>query len=298
MCGLLLINKPSGITSFGAVAKIRKLTGEKHIGHTGTLDPMATGVLPVLLGRATKLSDYVLAADKSYTAKIKLGIKTDTLDITGKVLCESTVSVTDNQIDNALSQFEGEISQVPPMFSAIKKDGVRLYSLARQGKAAEIKPRKITIFFLRRESSIDKNNEFIISCKVSKGTYIRALARDIGESLGTSAVLTELQRTSTAGFDIKDCIELDKLNKENINDYILPASRAVQSFSNVSVTKAQAFRFSNGGSLDINRLPLKNYKDGELVKIFFDGEFLGLAKADNKLSTLRFMCIINPIGKV
>ncbi|MBR6902865.1 MAG: tRNA pseudouridine(55) synthase TruB, partial [Clostridia bacterium] len=190
MCGLLLVNKPAGITSFGAVGKIRKLTGEKHIGHTGTLDPMATGVLPVLLGRATKLSDYVLAADKSYTAKIKLGIKTDTLDITGKVLCESPVSVTEEQIDNILGQFEGEISQVPPMFSAIKKDGVRLYSLARQGKTAEIEPRKIIVFSLKRESNIDENNEFFISCKVSKGTYIRALARDIGEGLGTSAVLT------------------------------------------------------------------------------------------------------------
>lgn len=298
MCGLLLINKPAGITSFGAVAKIRKLTGEKHIGHTGTLDPMATGVLPVLLGRATKLSDYMLASDKSYTAKIKLGIKTDTLDITGKVLCESRVAVTDEQIDNVLSELEGEISQVPPMFSAIKKDGVRLYSLARQGKTAEIKPRKITVFSLKRENNIDENNEFFISCKVSKGTYIRALARDIGERLGTSAVLTELKRTSTAGFDIKECVELDKLTKENINEYILPASRAVQSFSTVSVTKAQAFRFSNGGSLDIGRLPHSNYKKGEIVKIFSDGEFLGLAKADNELSALRFMCIINPIGKV
>lgn len=298
MCGLLLINKPSGITSFGAVGKIRKLTGEKHIGHTGTLDPMATGVLPVLLGRATKLSDYMLSADKSYTAKIKLGIKTDTLDITGKVLCESPVSVTDAQIDSVLSQFHGEIDQIPPMFSAIKKDGVRLYSLARQGKTAEIKPRKITVFSIKRESCIDKDNEFYISCKVSKGTYIRALARDIGESLGTSAVLTELKRTSTAGFDIKDCVDLDKLTEDNINDYILPASRAVWSFDTVSVTKAQAFRFSNGGSLDIGRLPHKDYKDSELVKILFNGEFLGLAKADSKLSALRFICIINPIGKV
>ena len=298
MCGLILLNKPSGITSFGAVARIRKLTGEKHIGHTGTLDPMATGVLPVLIGRATKLCDYMLCADKSYTAKIKLGITTDTLDITGKVLCEKTVSVSNSQIDSVISLFLGEISQTPPMFSAIKKDGVRLYSLARQGKTAEITPRSIKVFSINRDSNIDNSNEFLLSCKVSKGTYIRSLVRDIGDKLGTGATLTALTRTSTAGFSIGECVSLDNINSDNINDYILPASRAVSDMKTVSVTRAQAFRFSNGGSLSFDRLNDRNYNDGEIVTVNLCGEFLGLARADKNTSALKFVCIINPIGKV
>ena len=298
MCGLLLLNKPSDITSFGAVAKIRKLTGEKHIGHTGTLDPMATGVLPVLLGRATKLSDYMLCSDKSYRAKIKLGVTTDTLDITGKIISKKPVSVTNTQIDGALAQFTGKLSQVPPMFSAIKKDGVRLYSLARQGKTVDIKSRKVNVFSLTRESDIDENSEFYVSCKVSKGTYIRSLVRDIGESLGTGAVLAELQRTETSGFSISDCVPLDVLDTENILNYILPASRAVGNMKEVFVTKAQAFRFSNGGCLSYSRLGEGRYKDGEMVKVNFKNEFLGLARAQNANESLKFVCIINPIGKV
>ena len=298
MCGLIPVIKPQGITSFGAVAKIRKLTGEKHIGHTGTLDPMATGVLPVLIGRATKLSDYMLASDKEYKARVKLGVVTDTLDITGNVLSYSPVSVTNEEIDSVLNSFLGSNSQIPPMFSALKKDGVRLYSLAQQGKNAEIAPRNITVFRVNRESDIDANNEFAVSFRVSKGTYIRALARDIGEKLGTGATLTALCRTSTAGFSIDECVPLDMLNSENISDYILPASRAVQNFKKVSVTNAQAFRFSNGGSLDFDRLKDNDFLDGETVRIYVSDEFLGLARADNGQKALKFLTIINSIGKV
>lgn len=298
MCGLLLINKPAGITSFGAVARVRKLTGEKHIGHTGTLDPMASGVLPILIGRATKLCDYILCADKSYTARVRLGLSTDTLDITGKVTESAEVNVADEQIEKVLGSFLGETEQMPPMFSAIKKDGVRLYSIARRGESVKIPPRKITVFSIERESDIDKNNEFSFSCTVSKGTYIRALVRDIGERLGVPAVLTELVRTKTAGFGISDCVPLDALNKENINGYILPASRVADGFTSVNVTAAQAFRFSNGGSLNFDRLPRKNYKSGETVSIFYNNEFLGLALADTDAGELKFCCIINPVGKV
>ena len=280
MCGLLLINKPEGITSFGVVGRIKRLTGERRIGHTGTLDPMATGVLPVLIGRAAKLSDYLICADKSYTAKIRLGITTDTLDITGKILSEKSVSVTSGEVDNALKSFLGESAQIPPMVSAIKKDGVRLYSLARQGKTVDVPPRQITVFSILRQSDIDENAEFTVDFSVSKGTYIRSLVRDIGEKLGTGAVLTSLVRTKTAGFNINECVELEKLTEDNISDYILPAEKAVSALSGVNVTRAQAFRFSNGGSLSFERLKSLEFSEGEIVRIKFENEFLGLARAD------------------
>ncbi|MBO7519425.1 MAG: tRNA pseudouridine(55) synthase TruB [Clostridia bacterium] len=295
MCGLLLLNKPSGITSFAAVAKVRRLTGEKHTGHTGTLDPMASGVLPVLIGRATKLSDYLLCTDKSYTAKIKLGVLTDTLDITGNVTEEKPVSVTNKEIDSVLESFTGEISQIPPMFSAIKKDGVRLYRLARKGESIELAPRKITVFSLSRTSDIDENFEFDISCTVSKGTYIRALCRDIGSALGVPATLTSLCRTKTAGFDIEECVSLDELNEDNISGFILPASRAAKRFRPVNVTRPQAVRFSNGGALNLDRLPKQEFLSGEIVRVCLKDSFLGLATANLDTHQLTFKCIINEV---
>lgn len=297
MCGLLLINKPSGITSFGVVAKIKKITGEKHVGHTGTLDPMATGVLPVLIGRATKLCDYILCADKCYRATVKLGVTTDTLDITGNILSQKAVAVTNRQIDDVLCGFLGQSEQVPPMFSAIKKDGVRLYRIAREGGQVEIAPRKINIFSLSRETDIDENARFEMSCKVSKGTYIRSLVRDIGERLGTGAVLTSLCRTKTAGFDISECVPLDMLNGDNIKDFILPASRSAENFKAVTVTRAQAFRFSNGGSLAFDRLKENNFTNGEIVRVDFENLFLGLAASDNESGELKFRCIVNPLER-
>ena len=295
MCGLLLVNKPSGITSFGAVAVLRRLTGEKHVGHTGTLDPMASGVLPVLIGRATKLSEYLLCTDKSYTATVKLGVSTDTLDITGNVTERKKVSVTNGEIDRALAGFLGETEQIPPMFSAIKKDGVRLYNLARKGESVELMPRKITVFSLCRTSDIDENLEFKISCTVSKGTYIRALCRDIGAALNVPATLSELCRTKTAGFDIGECVRLDDLNQENLNNFILPADKALKDMREIKVTRPQAVRFSNGGALDFERLPRIGFESGEIVRVYFENEFLGLAAADTKARSLTFKCLINGV---
>ena len=295
MCGLLLINKPSGITSFGVVSRIKRLTGERHIGHTGTLDPMATGVLPVLIGRAARLSNYLICADKSYTAKIRLGIITDTLDITGKVLSEKKVLVTECEVDSVLKSFLGESMQIPPMFSAIKKDGVRLYSLARQGKEIDVPPRRITVFSASRQSGINENAEFTADFNVSKGTYIRSLVRDIGEKLGTGAVLTSLVRTKTAGFCIDECVDLENLTEENISEYILPAENAVAYFNKATVTRAQAFRFSNGGSLSFERLKNSKFSEGEIVRVYFEDEFLGLAEAISDKKELKFKCLINDL---
>ncbi len=293
MQGLIVINKPNGITSFAAVSKIKRAAQEKRVGHTGTLDPMATGVLPVLLGRATVLSSLMLDADKKYIAKIKLGIKTDTDDITGEIISEDPVDVTQTDIDNILLKFTGKISQIPPMYSALKKDGVRLYDLARQGKTVEIKPREIEVFELSLLSPLDSDNCFTVLCHVSKGTYIRSLSRDIGDALGCGATLCELNRTMTAGFDIKDAVTLDEITNENISDYILSEETAVLHLRALSVTKNQAVRFCNGGQLDFERLNIIDFKEAELFRIKYKNQFLGIGIADCEKKQLAIKCIIN-----
>ena len=293
MQGLILIDKPENITSFGAVAKIKRIAYEKRVGHTGTLDPMATGVLPVLLGRATALSGLLTLADKRYTAKVKLGVATDTEDITGNIISETKVSVTDLQLEAALKLFTGKIMQMPPMYSAIKKDGVRLYKLAREGKTAEVEAREIEVFSISLISPLNDENVFEIDVHASKGTYIRSLARDIGEYLGCGACLTELRRTYTGGFSIEDCVSLDTLNEENITEHLISEERAVAHLREVLVTEKQAVRFCNGGQLDLERLKIKALKKGELVRVKLDGKFLGVGTADLEKNQLAIKCIIN-----
>lgn len=293
MQGLILLDKPKDITSFGAVAKIKRIASEKRVGHTGTLDPMATGVLPVLLGRATALSSLLLDADKRYTAKVKLGVTTDTDDITGDIITETEVGVTDEQIDLALKHFTGKIMQKPPMYSAIKKDGVRLYKLAREGKTAEIEAREIEVFSIDLISPLNDENIFEIDVHSSKGTYIRSLARDIGEFLGCGACLTELRRTYTGGFSLEDCVPLDKLNEENIAEHLMSEETAVAHLRKASVTEKQAVRFCNGGRLDLDRLKIKDLADGELVRVKLNDTFLGVGIADLEKNQLAIKCIIN-----
>ena len=293
MQGLVLINKPKGITSFSAVARIKRLAGEKRVGHTGTLDPMATGVLPVLLGRATTLSSLMLDDDKKYIARVKLGVLTDTDDITGNIIAENKVEVSQGDIDNILQKFVGKISQTPPMYSALKKDGVRLYDLARQGKTVEIKPREIEIFELSVLSPLDSDNCFTMLCHVSKGTYIRSLARDIGNALGCGATLSELNRVMTSGFDIEKCVSLDDINEENIGNYLLNEEVAVSHLRALSVTKNQAVRFCNGGQLAFERLNVENFKENELFRIKYKNQFLGIGVADCQKLQIAIKCIVN-----
>lgn len=293
MQGLVLINKPKGITSFSAVARIKRLAGEKRVGHTGTLDPMATGVLPVLLGRATTLSSLMLDDDKKYIARVKLGVLTDTDDITGNIIAENKVEVSQGDIDDILQKFVGKISQTPPMYSALKKDGVRLYDLARQGKTVEIKPREIEIFELSVLSPLDSDNCFTMLCHVSKGTYIRSLARDIGNALGCGATLSELNRIMTSGFDIEKCVSLDDINEENISNYLLNEEVAVSHLRALSVTKNQAVRFCNGGQLAFERLNVENFKENELFRIKYKNQFLGIGVADCQKQQIAIKCIVN-----
>lgn len=291
MQGLVLLNKPEGITSFGAVARIKRISGEKRVGHTGTLDPMATGVLPILLGRATALSSYLLDADKRYTARIRLGVETDTCDITGEVLKTCEVHITAEKLKCTLKEFTGKINQKPPMFSALKKDGVRLYDLARQGKTVDIPERQIEIFEIKLLKELDENNEFEIETYVSKGTYIRSLARDIGAALGCGATLCSLMRTETCGIPIEKCVDLEKL-EEDFMQHLLPADAAVSHFGEVYVTNKQAVRFSNGGQLELKRLKETDFKDGEILRVKFGDLFLGLGVVNETTGLLDIKCVI------
>lgn len=292
MQGLILLDKPKGITSFSAVSAIKRKANEKRVGHTGTLDPMATGVLPIFLGRATALSSLLLDADKRYIASVKLGVTTDTDDITGAVLSEKEVNITPEKLSEALLHFTGVIKQRPPIYSAIKKDGVRLYKLAREGKETEIPEREIEIFSIKLLKELDYQNEFQIEVHVSKGTYIRSLARDIGEFLGCGATLTELRRTYASGFDIKECIELDNLNEDNISKHILSEEIAVSHLRELYVTEKQAVRFCNGGQLGFERLKIKDFKENELLRVKFDNKFLGIGLANLEKGEIAIKCII------
>lgn len=293
MQGLLLINKPAGRTSFSVVSAVKKAASQKRVGHTGTLDPMATGVLPVLLGRATVLSSIMLDADKRYIARVKLGITTDTDDITGEVISQKEVNISKEALSLALEHFTGEIEQIPPMYSAIKKDGVRLYKLAREGKTAEIDPRKVNIFEIKLLSDLNQENEFVIDVHVSKGTYIRSLARDIGEYLGCGATLTALERTYACGFDIKDCVALEDLCSDNIEGYLLNEEIAVGHLREINVSEKQAVRFCNGGQLMFERLKVTDFNDGELFRIKYNEKLLGIGFADCKKEQIGIKCILN-----
>lgn len=293
MQGLLLIDKPKGITSFSAVSAVKRAANEKRVGHTGTLDPMATGVLPILVGRATSLSSIMLDADKRYIATVKLGVTTDTCDITGKILSEDKVSCSKEQLLESLKRFTGTIEQTPPMYSALKKDGVRLYDLARQGISVDIPSREITVFSLKLLEDLNEENEFTVECHVSKGTYIRSLARDVGEYLGCGATLTELRRTYASGFDIKECVPLEKVKENKAAAYILNEEIAVKHLREIFVTEKQAVRFCNGGQLGFERLKINDIKPSEMFRVKFGDKLLGIGIADNIKREIAIKCIIN-----
>lgn len=290
MNGLILLDKPEGLTSFKAAAVLRGIYGTKRVGHTGTLDPMATGVLPILIGRATRLCSYILEADKKYTATVRLGMTTDSLDITGRVLTECVASVTDERLVDALKHFTCTYDQVPPMFSAIKKDGVRLYDLARKGYEIEREPRIVSIHSIKLLER--KGNDFAIDIHCSKGTYIRSLADDIGKYLGCGAVLTALRRTDSAGFSVDRCFTLEKI-KSDPEGCLMPAETAVPTLRKVFVSSEQGKRFMNGAALCIDRIRSVNAPlDGEIFRVFCGEIFLGLSRFDEESRELHTKCVI------
>ena len=256
MTGIICLDKPRDMSSFMAVKKASRLLGVKKAGHTGTLDPMATGVLVIMLGHCTRFIELLPEHKKSYTARVKLGITTDTLDITGEVLTTSPVNVTEEQLLKVAKNFRGEILQTPPMYSALKKDGERLYDLARKGIEIEREQRKITIEKL--EIYDFDGVEFSMDVTCSAGTYIRSLCDDIGKVLGCGAVMTELRRTGANGFSIEKSVTLEELeklvNENNAESVVISIEDALMSYPQITVTSAQANRFHNGGALGYERL--------------------------------------------
>ncbi len=271
---------------------MRGITREKKAGHTGTLDPMATGVLPIMLGGATRFLNFIPDSDKRYRAKFLLGKRTDTLDITGSVIEEKEVLSTKEDVLAILDGFRGEIEQVPPMYSAVSVGGQRLYDLARKGIEVERQSRKVEIKSLELVSS--NGNEYEIDVACSKGTYIRTLIDDIGAKLGCGAVMTELQRTEAMGFSIENSVTLEEMQRrkdENIgfDDIIIDVEKILESYSKVVVSDAQAKRFSNGGALDLNRI--KTPINETINRVYAEsGMFLGLGeKAEGELKVLRLL---------
>lgn len=297
MTGIICVNKEKDITSFGVVAKLRGITGEKKAGHTGTLDPMATGVLPVMFGGATRFLNFLPDSDKGYRATFKLGMTTDTLDITGEMTSQSEVAVNSTDVKNAMRDFVGVIDQIPPMFSAKSVDGVRLYDLAREGKTVEREACKVEIKELELVAFDEIEHTYQIDVLCSKGTYIRSLIDDIGKKLGCGAVMTELVRTKAMGFDLSDCVTLAELQErkdsgKGFDDVLIDIERMFDCYKKVRVSPAQSTRFFNGGALDINRVQ-KNIMPDEICAVYSDkNEFLGLGQRQvEELKVLRVLSV-------
>ncbi|RHO58117.1 tRNA pseudouridine(55) synthase TruB [Ruminococcaceae bacterium AM07-15] len=246
--GILLLNKEPGFTSHDAVAKLRGILRFRRIGHAGTLDPMAQGLLVMLLGKATRASEYASGAEKEYIADFILGVETDTQDTTGNVLAEAPVDVTESQLRQALSSFEGGYDQVPPMYSAIQKDGVRLYDLARKGKEVERESRFIALPLLELLSFDPPRGKLRVRC--SKGTYIRTLCHDLGQRLGCGGAMSALTRVQAGDFSLEDALtlgEVEQLVKEDtLQQHILPVDRLFASLPAVTLTEEGAKRARNG----------------------------------------------------
>lgn len=293
MNGILIIDKPQDFTSFDVVAVMRRLCSQKKIGHTGTLDPMATGVLPLLLGSAARAQAILPDSDKEYTASFQLGVTTDTLDSTGKVLSRTEdFTVTREELCQALTLFRGDILQTPPMYSAVSKNGKRLYELARKGIEVEREKRPVTVSRLEVLSYNENTacGQLHIAC--SKGTYVRSLIDDVGRSLKCGGIMTALRRTKACGFTLSDALTLDVMKELSetgrIEEQLRPVESLFLSYREITVTKAQSVRFENGGALDLCRTALRdNYSDKEIVRIKApDGRFLGLGMADTEKRSL------------
>ena len=292
MNGIIILDKPSGFTSFDAVAVLRGLSHHKKIGHTGTLDPMATGVLPILLGRAAKALNFLPDTDKEYVASFRLGERRDTGDITGEVVEQSPAPVALEALEAALPRFRGEILQVPPMYSAVSVGGKRLYELARKGLEVERPARPVTISRLELLSYDPQTKEGNLRVGCSKGTYIRVLIEDLARAAGSCGTMTALRRTSACGFSQEDAHSLEALKalaaEGRLEEALLPVEGLFALYPAVRVSPAQATRFQNGGGLDLARL--RGVPEGGLCRVKSpQGLFLGLGQVDRARGEMKFV---------
>lgn len=291
--GIIVVNKAGNMTSHDCVNIVRRALKIKRVGHTGTLDPMATGVLPICIGKATKIADYISLGDKEYIAEFKLGIKTDTLDITGAVLEKNDVFVTEEEIREAINSFKGKIMQTPPMYSAKKVKGKKLYELAREG--IEINREPVEIEIKELEILEIKTEEKLISIRVlcSKGTYIRSLIDDIGNKLGVGASMTALQRTKSGMFSIDDphIIDIGEIKKGNLNAVknIVGADKIFPDYPKVILSYNLEIRFKNGIFITLNDLGFKKdeVEEESIYRVYSTaGEFMALGVMINNNGSL------------
>lgn len=283
MDGILCLDKPQDITSFSCCSVVRRLTGEKKTGHAGTLDPQATGVLPILLGRATKALDLLPVHDKRYIAEVQFGCVSDTLDIWGTVTETGAPYPSQAAAEAALIPFRGAILQVPPMMSALKVEGRRLYDLAREGIEVERQARPVTVYELTLLSYDGAAGRMTIDCHCSKGTYIRTLCDDVGRLLGCGAVMAGLRRVMAAGWDISSALSLEQVRAYaedgSLAKYVLPIESAFAVYPAVRITAPQAVRLVNGGALSLERIRTAVPTDTPVRVYDPDARFLGIARA-------------------
>ena len=282
MDGVLNVFKNTGMTSFDVVRIIKKASGTKKVGHTGTLDPEASGVLPVCIGRGTKIIDYIMKSDKIYEVEFKLGIKTTTYDLEGDIIEEKDPSIlTDDNILLAVNSFIGEYNQVPPMYSALKQNGVRLYELARKGIEVEREGRLVNIINIE---NIEINNPFVrmkVTC--SKGTYIRSLCYDIGEYLEVGAAMTKLNRTKTSKFIEEESVNINDINSENIEGFIISIEEALDSYDKLVVINKYSKLLINGVRVFDRRFTKEKFEHDKLYRVYDeDGRFIGLGRSNNQ----------------
>ena len=299
--GILCIDKPQDWTSFDVVAKCRGITKCRKLGHGGTLDPMATGVLPLFFGRAVKAIDLMPTQEKRYVAGVRFGLATDTQDITGRVLRESAAPVTREALEAALETQRGEIQQLPPMYSAVWVDGKRLYDLARKGREVERPLRDVTIHRLELLDFDPAERTCTLDVTCSKGTYIRTICHDVGAALGCGGVLASLRRTETLGFSASQCVTIEELQAicqaGRLEEILLPVDTAFAGYGKVFLSPKQARMFCSGAVLDTGRVrhpdttqPLRVYERGEASR------FLGLARVEPTTRELIIIKLFAPNG--
>lgn len=291
MNGILCVNKPQDFTSFDVVAKLRGILQMKRLGHGGTLDPMATGVLPVFVGTATKACDIMPDNSKSYIAGFRFGAVSDTQDIWGEVTEKSENAVSRDDIEDILPCFIGNIMQLPPMYSAVQVNGQRLYDLARKGIEVERTPREVQINKLKILSYDENTREGTLSIECGKGTYVRTIISDMGDKLGTGGIMTSLVRTSSGGFTLEECYTFEQIQQAKdegrLEELILPIDRVFTMLPKLRLNEAQTKMYRNGVKLDLSRIH-NIREDKDCYSVYgSDGKFIGTAVPDRENGVLR-----------
>ena len=302
MQGILIINKPKGYTSFDCVAIARRQSGERRCGHTGTLDPDATGVLPICIGKATRLIEYMDGAPKQYRCVCRLGVETSTYDLSGEITGgvrlsggEGCVWPSEEELNAALQAFTGEIEQYPPLYSAVKVNGKRLYKYALEGKSVEIKTRRVTVYSIVLLDYDRAEGQFTMDVTCSRGTYVRSICHDLGKALGTGAAMAELVRLSTGGFDISEAIDVEELktmSPEELEQRLYPAERAVQALESIETDERGRDLFMNGNlefSRHVKPRMRAEFREDDDIAVFCGGVFLGTAKVKADVAGLKLV---------